>query len=118
MGLLDARIVRAALVEVEDLFEGEHVFVGVAGGLEEGSHFRLPACVDWIELHECVGASEVVGFKIANEEAVGAEKERVIMPAGAAESVEHLGPDLGVATLVFVEHVGTDLEKEADAHGS
>jgi hypothetical protein len=40
------------------------------------------------------------------------------MPAGAAESVEHLGPDLSVATLVFVEHVGTDLEKEADAHGS
>jgi hypothetical protein len=109
-------LVRVGLVEVEDFLEGEHVFVGVASGFEEGSHLELPAGVDGLELHEGLCAGEVVGFKIADQKAIGAEKQRVVAPAGAAKGVEHLGPDSSVATFVFVEQVGADLEEEADAH--
>ncbi|GAA3857859.1 hypothetical protein GCM10022227_14040 [Streptomyces sedi] len=41
------------------------------------------------------------------------------MPAGGAERLAHLGPDVGVAAPVLLDAVGADLEQEADAlHGA
>lgn len=78
------------------------------------AHFGLPAGVDGLEVHAGAGGSEVGGFEVADEEAVGAEEERVVGPAGAAEGVEHVGPDFAVAEFVFVEAIGLDLEGETD----
>jgi len=88
---------------VEDLFDGEHLFVGVAGaGIdEEFAHFGLPAGVDGFEVHAGAGGGEVWGFEVADEETVGAEEERVVGPAGAAQGVEHIGPIDGVAERFY-----------------
>lgn len=41
------------------------------------------------------------------------------MPSGVAEGLEHLGPDFGVAALVFVQAVGADFEEKAGSwHGA
>ena len=104
---------------MEDFFEGGHGIVGAAGhGLEKGGHLGLPSGVDGVTLHAVASSFEVFGFEVANEEAVGAEEERVILPAGLPEGFEHLGPDGGVAGAVLFEAVGADFQEEADAlHG-
>ncbi len=71
------------LIQVEDLFEGAHQVVGVgfdAG--EEGLHVLLPTGVDGQGLHGFAGAVEVFGDEIADEKAVGAEEQGVVVPAG------------------------------------
>ncbi len=106
----------ATLIQVEDFFERAHEVVGVgfdAG--EEGLHVLLPAGIDGQSLHGGACAVEVVGEEIAHEEAVGTEKEGVVVPAGVRESCAHFGPDFAVALAVFLEVVRVDVEGEADS---
>src|SRR5580658_10859711 len=104
---------------MEDFFERKQIIIrtGVAELLKEGRHLGLPARVDGVVLHAGSGAGEIVGFKVADQEAVGAEEERVVAPAGGAQGVEHLWPHAGVAGFVFFEFFLADFEQEADAHG-
>ena len=96
---------------MEDFFKREHIIIGdaVAEGFEEGGHFGLPAGVDGVGLHGGAALREVVGFKIADEEAVGAEEDGVVLPAGFLQGGEHLGPDARVAFLVLRDFLFTDL---------
>jgi len=105
-------------IEVKDLFKREHVVIdcAVAQGLEELSHLRLPAGVDGVGFHGGGAFGEVVGFKIADEEAVWLEKEGVIAPACFLEGSEHLRPNVRMTLFVLLHMILADLEKKADSH--
>ena len=80
------------------------------GRFEEGRHFCLPARVDGVVFHCRAALFKVFGLDVADNQAVGLQKERVIAPAGFAEGLEHLRPDLGVAGFVLVHLFMADFE--------
>lgn len=113
----DAARVNVRSIEMEDFGERGHAGVGFAGAelLEVRGHHFLPLLVDGLGLHAGDGFFEVGGFDVADEEAVVAEEEGVVVPAGVAERLEHFGPDGFVFFLVLGEAVLFDFEQEADA---
>jgi hypothetical protein len=76
---------------------------------KKASHLALPASVNLLLGHEAAGALEVFGFEIADQQAVGAEKERVVAPAGFSQRLLHVFPDGTMAALIFFNAVGPDL---------
>jgi hypothetical protein len=104
---------------VKDFFEGEDTIVhgAIAEGLEEFGHLRLPSRVHGMLFHGGGAFLEIIGFKIADQEATWAEKDGVIPPTGLAERVEHLRPYVGMTFFVLRHFFVADLEKETDSHG-
>jgi hypothetical protein len=102
---------------VEHFGERSHGLVGPGAvqGLEEGCHLLLPAGVDLGGGHAGLGGGEVLGLQIADEQAVLAQEQRVVVPAGRRQGVEHLRPDGRVPRPVLVEPVRPDLQQEAHA---
>jgi len=100
------------LIEVKDLFEGEYEIVGAVAvcRLEKWDHLCLPTRIDGMVFHGGAALFEVVGLDVADNQAVGLQKERVIAPAGFAEGLEHLRPDLGMASSVLVHLFRADFE--------
>jgi hypothetical protein len=76
----------------------------------------LPALIHRVRFHGRATLAEVAGFTIADNEAVRAQKERVISPARFAERGKHLRPNLCVAGLIFFDFFRADLEQKAGAH--
>lgn len=105
------------LFQMEDLFQRAHGAVGGAAVEvdEELAHFSLPAGVHFTGGHAVETGLEIFTFDVADKQAIGAKKQRVVAPSGIAQRLEHLGPDFAVALLVLIEPVGFDLEKEAVA---
>src|SRR5688572_28407034 len=99
---------KAASGKVEDLLEAlqSGVRALVSGKLEERSHLGLPAGVHLALFHCLNRRLEVVAVQISDQQAVVAEKERVVAPACLPESVERLRPNLAMARPVLVEAVG------------
>ena len=89
------------LVEVEDFFQRGHAVVGFYA-VEEGGHVMLPAGIDREGFHFGYGFVEVLRDEVTDEQAVGAEEECVVLPAGVGERGSHLGPDLAVTSLVLL----------------
>ena len=100
--------------QVEDLGQLEETGVGGAvEGDEEVAHLGLPAGVDLGRGHAGLRRRETRGFEVADQEAVVAQENRVVVPAGALEGQEHVRPDGGVATSIFGDQLRLDLELEA-----
>src|SRR3954451_12536617 len=104
-----------ALVKVEHLFDPLERELA----LEERRHLRLPPCVHVSLLHHTLSGLEVLGLEVPDQEAVGAQEQRVVRPARRAERREHLRPHGPVTLAVLVEAVHAHLDVEADAfHGA
>ena len=109
------------LIQVKHFLQLDHAFIGMGAAktLEIGGHEVLPALVDLLLRHafECVLEAEG-RLEVAEEQAVVAHEERVVVPAGAGEGIQHLRPDRFVVFDVFGDLVLFDFEKEGDAfHG-
>jgi hypothetical protein len=76
---------------------------------KEAGHLPLPASVNLPLRHEAARTLEVFGFEIADQQAIGAEKERVVTPAGFTQGLLHLFPDGTMAPLIFFNALGPDL---------
>src|SRR4051812_42543674 len=96
--------------KVEDLLEALELAAG-----EVLRHVGLPARVDVALLHRADGALEALRLEVADEQPVLAQEQRVVGPAGLAQRVEHLRPDLAVAGLVLVQRLGPDAQQKAGA---
>src|SRR3954451_21546308 len=99
-------------IEVEHIVEDVHLVVRTSAG-EERRHLRLPPSVDVGALHRGLCRGEVVGGQVADQQAVLAQEERVVVPARVAQGGQHLRPDLGVPPAVLVQPVGVHGEREA-----
>ena len=108
--------VRGELVlEVEDLGQLPEALVGREVEVdEELGHLRLPAGVHVGAGHARLRGGEVRRLEVADEQAVLAQEEGVVGPAGVVEGAEHLGPHGGVALGVLLHAVRADLQLEAD----
>jgi hypothetical protein len=69
-----------------------------------------------VGFHGGVAFLEIHGFKVANEQAIGAEEQRVIAPTRFAKSIEHFRPDPGMTRFVLIHPVGANFEQETDTH--
>ena len=76
---------------------------GRVSAFEEFGHGGLPALVDFLGGHAAQDGVEILSFEVADKEAVGGKEEGIVSPPGLAESLDHFGPDVGVALAVFVE---------------
>src|SRR6476619_753646 len=98
---------------MKNLLDPSHSLVRAAiEPREEGPHLRLPSRVDVLRSHQRQGTSEVRRFEIADEKTVRLKKERVVVPAAARESLEHLGPDISMPAFVVLEPFGPDAKTE------
>src|SRR5262245_31883667 len=104
-------------IEVEDLLEPlEHAIRGTSARvLEEGRHLALPARVHVAARHLGKRALEALGLEVAEQQTVGAQEERVVVPAAVAQRREHLGPDAAMALTVLRQTIRPHLENESDA---
>jgi len=103
------------LVEVEDLLQLEHPLIGVtaAQAFKERRHGVLPARIDLLAGRAIERSLETLGrLVIAEEEAVIAQEERIVVLPVAAQCLQHLGPHRPMSGLVFFEPVGLHLEHE------
>jgi hypothetical protein len=105
---------------VEDLLEEQEPLVGSPPGQpgEERGHLRLPPGVDLGGGHAGLRRGEVVRLDVADEQAVVAQEERVVAPAGVAQRGQHVRPHRAVPLDVLGHPLRPDLELEAVAgHG-
>src|SRR5437016_7419112 len=82
--------------------------------LEERSHFALPAFVHVARAHVSKRRFEIVRLRVADQEAIRVQEQRVIAPPGLSQRT-HFGPDSLVAALVFLEPFRLHLEQKANA---
>jgi hypothetical protein len=101
---------------VKHFFKSHHRLIGVrfADLFEERRHLRLPALVHLALRHAIKSRLKVVRFQVADEQSLLAQEERLIVPAGVAQGLEHVRPDLCVAAFIFVQPIGFDLEQKTD----
>src|SRR5579862_1350106 len=112
--------VRRGLLQVEDLRERSHAGIRSSASerFEKGSHLRLPASIDRMLLHRGAGTLEVRGFQIADEQTIRAQEERVIVPAGLAQGLQHFRPNRSVAAAILVNLFWADFQKKTNPlHG-
>ncbi len=77
---------------------------------KKGAISCLPTRVDRMVFHGGAALFKVVGLDVANDHTVRLQEEGVIAPAGFAERIEHLRPDLGMAGFVLVHLFRADFE--------
>src|SRR5204862_1083063 len=106
-GPLRSRLTTSS-VESEDFLERRRTAVRDAL-LEQLRHRVLPPCRDvlLLEIPRC--RLEIVGLEVP-EHLVPAAEDRVVPDTGAAEGVQHLGPDGSVRVDVLVDPLGTHAE--------
>src|SRR5579862_3377651 len=97
-------------VESKDLLERRWPGVGYAL-FEELGHRVLPPLGDRLPGEVGRRGFEVVRLEVA-EDLVAVAEDGVVADAGAAERVEHLGPDLAVGGDVVVDPLRADTEDE------
>src|SRR5580693_8752660 len=102
---------------MKNLFERGHGLVGqeALGLHEESGHLALPAFVHFARSHTGACALEVFGLEITDQEAICAEEERIVVPAGFAEGADHFWPNRTVAFFVFGEKFPFHLKHETDS---
>ena len=83
--------------------------------LKERRHLALPFFVDGFFRHSIKTLLKVVTLQIPNQQSILAQKQRIIPPSRTAQRIEHLRPDVLVATLVFLETIGLHFEQKTDA---
>ena len=87
---------------------------GTAVGDEVGRHQLLPSGVDLLAGHPGEGLLERAGhLDVAEQRAVVAKEQRVVVPAVAREGCQHVWPHGGVVGLVLLQPVGPDVEHKA-----
>ncbi len=93
---------------MEDSIQRNHVLVrgAITGPFEERRHLRLPSRIYGVLLHIFEAAMKIVGFKIADQQTIVSQKERVITPAGLTKRIQHLWPDRSMMRFIFVELFG------------
>src|SRR5687768_5891339 len=103
---------------MKHLFELQQPLVGIqsAQALEIRRHEGLPARVDLFARHAVLGGLQAVRrFEIAEQQAIVAHEQRVVMPAIAPERFEHLRPYSLVMRLVFGNLVLPHFEEKANS---
>src|SRR4029078_12765068 len=108
------------VLEVEDLLELAESLVGrsVTEIDEVLRHLVLPRGVDVQGGHARDRLVERRRLEVADQEAVLAHEQGVVVPAGVGERSQHVRPDRSMPFLVLREEVGPDLQLETDAaHG-
>src|SRR5262249_11123770 len=63
----------------------------------------------------CPRPLKIFSLEVADQQAVFAQEERVVVPSRLAEGIQHLRPDLSVSPLVFIESFGLYLQHKADS---
>src|SRR6266849_335106 len=81
---------------------------------EEVTHLALPAVVDFAFGHASPSALKVFRLEIADEKAIVAQEQRVIVPSGFAKGRQHLRPHAAMATLVLLEPFWFYLQDKTD----
>src|SRR5689334_7495985 len=105
------------VLQMKDLlqFDEAGVRAGSAEVDEELRHLGLPAGIDLGAGHAGLGLLQRVGFEVADQQAVWAQEQGVIAPAGRRQRLEHLGPNRAVPVPILVEAFRADLKLEADS---
>lgn len=101
---------------MEYLFERFHGVVGQETSRlnEKAGHFFLPTLVDVALGHAGTGPFKVFRFQVANQQSVWTQEQGVVVPPCFTQSRQHLVPHAAVASLVFVQPIGSYLENEAN----
>jgi hypothetical protein len=76
---------------------------------EELGHASLPAGIHLGGGHGLLRGGQIVGFDVSDQQAVGAQEQLIVVPAGGPQCGEHLGPHGLVPRHVFRDPIGTDL---------
>ncbi len=84
-----------------------------SGSSKNGAMSACQRALTPVALHRPLCRGEVLALQVADQEAVGAQEQRVVAPPGPAERVEHLGPYLAVALPVLGQSISAHRELEA-----
>ena len=82
---------------------------------EELGHFRLPSCIYFGYRHGGLSSGKVLALEVADEGAVIAEEQRVVVPSRLLQGGAHLRPHVGMPAHVLLAFVSTDVQPETDA---
>jgi hypothetical protein len=101
---------------MKDLFERSHGLIRQQIFLlnKKTCHFPLPARVDFSVGHARASALEIVGFQIADQQAIGPQEQRVITPAGLLQGLFHLRPNGSMAFFVLFNPFRLYLQSKTD----
>ena len=101
---------------MKDFFQRLHGAIGqhAVGLNEKVAHLALPALVDFPLGHSGTGALKVLRLQIANQKAIVAQEQRVIVLSSFAQGRRHLGPHVAMSLFVFLDPLGLDLQHKAD----
>jgi Xaa-Pro aminopeptidase len=101
---------------MENLFQAHHALVGASGKTgKERLHIALPFLVDVELFHLKESLLEVGRFQVTNQQAVIAQKQRVVVPACSGQRLQHFRPNLFVPFFVFFQPVRPDLQEKTNS---
>src|ERR1700683_3364467 len=80
-------------------------------GLKKRRHLSLPLSVDGVSLHRSNRLRKVGRLQITDKKTIATQKQRVVMPARAAQGVEHLRPDEFMPALVLFKPFRPNLKQ-------
>jgi hypothetical protein len=103
---------------MKNLFDGVHgvVYFAACPQFKKRRHLRLPTDVNQVVLHISAAFLKIHRFKVANEQAIGAEEKRVVAPTRIAKSIEHFRPDFRMTCFVLIHPVWANFERETETH--
>src|SRR5579859_6335886 len=85
---------------------------------EEILNLALPALIHDTRCHARASALEILSLQISHQHAVVSKEQRVVVPSGFAERLQHLWPDVAMPTFVLLEPIGFHLQDKANSlHG-
>ena len=94
------------VLEVEDLARGGGTPASGGHASRSSKNSAISACqraLTSVASMAAWAASRSGDLDVADEQAVGREEERVVVPAGVGQRLEHLGPDGGVPLAVLLD---------------
>lgn len=102
---------------MEDFFERSHRIIRglTVERFKQRGHFGLPARVDGMVFHRRPALFKIFGFEVPDNQTVGAKEERVVLPSGLTQGIEHFRPNPRMTGLVFLDPVRADFEEKTGA---
>jgi hypothetical protein len=96
---------------MKNLFEGRHrpVRQHPGGPHKEILHFSLLAFVHLAFSHLGTRSFEVFSFQVSNQQAILAQKQRIVTSTGLAQSRQHFRPYCTMPVLALLDPFGLDL---------
>ena len=82
---------------------------------KESGHFALPAVIDFAMGHGCARALKAFRFEITDQQTIGPQEERIVVPAGFPEGLLHFRPHRTVTFFVVLKAFRLDLQNKTDS---